>query len=690
MRTTRLVSCAVLTLLCGSCARGGGLPKTVDSAPCQAVPTIDGVIGDDEWQGVPVLKFDMSTIRLDPVSTGTRACELRVMNTASTLYLALRVPDQTVDDSLTPPVLDVAMLAFCQGKQVRPGDDRKIVATGIYRDKHVGVPGKDDVDDAKQDGRAVMARKSGFSTIEWAVPLDSGDPDDLRAKPGDSVRFNLTYIDAFQLPITKATMCGVYGVQLDRSDAWGSIHLAPNARDLADSAALASSWVEPIFRRLAGTPAARLRLAEISVPPGASMPAARAVVSFTYLDPGGKPREARAKLYLPETVRAAGKKVPLYFNSGYELPDGMERDFLKRGWVVVSPRDLSTNPLIRTVNPDVALMHMVRALPFVDDTRVVVGGGSAGGYTTLLVAAETFPLGGAAPDVPPVNYGYNAAYFFKQVDLAGPRPGSGNGARLPVMFAVATMLKSSLDVFGDNYDDPVYHANSPVTHVPTITCPVSVQWSTADMLVPVNQVGSRWVQPFETSRFPEGFTMLPERLLKSREGRLTLMDALPASEAEVFTLKVPEGTSREGDASHRAPASRECPVSSDRPWSIVVIDEGPPEPGVGHRKYEFHLTHDRFFELATSGKIAPRQLTAAKLERLMDRYAGQEWLPSRLKHLDVPESERADVLRGLRTYTSSDPANARTFAELYTHLAPARRVLEPQVVKELTGASARH
>ena len=34
----------------------------------------------------------------------------------------------------------------------------------------------------------------------------------------------------------------------------------------------------------------------------------------------------------------------------------------------------------------------------------------------------------------------------------------------------------------------------------------------------------------------------------------------------------------------------------------------------------------------------------------MDRYAGKEWLPSHLKHLDFPARERADVIRGLRTY----------------------------------------
>ena len=81
------------------------------------------------------------------------------------------------------------------------------------------------------------------------------------------------------------------------------------------------------------------------------------------------------------------------------------------------------------MNPDVALLHLARALPWVDDTRVVIGGGSAGGWMTLLLAAETFPLAGAAPDVPPVNWGYNGAYFFKQLDKAGPSGASA--ARVP-------------------------------------------------------------------------------------------------------------------------------------------------------------------------------------------------------------------------------------------------------------------
>jgi hypothetical protein len=118
-------------------------------------------------------------------------------------------------------------------------------------------------------------------------------------------------------------------------------------------------------------------------------------------------------------------------------------------------------------------------------------------------------------------------------------------------------------------------------------------------------------------------------------------------------------------------------------WSITVVDEGPPEPGMDHRKYDLLPTRTAFLERVSTGRIKTNQLTANKLERLMDRYVGKEWLPSRLKHLDFPDSERADVLRGLKTYVAASPANSRRFAELYSKLPAAKQVLERDVVKTL-------
>ena len=233
---------------------------------------------------------------------------------------------------------------------------------------------------------------------------------------------------------------------------------------------------------------------------------------------------------------------------------------------------------------------------------MIIAGGSAGGWMTLMLAAETFPLAGAAPDVPPVNWGYNGAYLFKQLDKNQPKAGAV--PRLPAFCSrSARCSRPAGPSTAPHYDDETWFAHSPVAHVPTITCPVSVYWTTADMLVPMNQVGPQWVQPFEKSKFPEGFTMDPAELMDSREGRLTLVDVLPASEYEVFNISVPKETAR-----HNAPGSagkaaiRALPTSAEKPWSITILDEGPPEPGLDHRKFELVFTRNEFLDRIRTGR----------------------------------------------------------------------------------------
>jgi hypothetical protein len=126
MTTSRLpLGVALLLSSLVSAAGAAELPKTITSAPCRVPPTIDGVIGADEWKGATAVKFDLKMIQFTPAGTTTWACELRVMNSANALYLALRVPDKTVNDTFSPPDMDFAVLAFCQGKEVAAGDDRK-------------------------------------------------------------------------------------------------------------------------------------------------------------------------------------------------------------------------------------------------------------------------------------------------------------------------------------------------------------------------------------------------------------------------------------------------------------------------------------------------------------------------------------------------------------------------------------
>ncbi|HEX3152045.1 MAG TPA: hypothetical protein VHR66_28485 [Gemmataceae bacterium] len=88
------------------------LPKSVASAPCTVPPTIDGILAPDEWKSAKHYSFDLEMIRLKPMAKENRACELWLMNSANALYIAFRIPDETLNASLNPIDIDFAVLAF--------------------------------------------------------------------------------------------------------------------------------------------------------------------------------------------------------------------------------------------------------------------------------------------------------------------------------------------------------------------------------------------------------------------------------------------------------------------------------------------------------------------------------------------------------------------------------------------------
>ena len=681
MRVLQLFLGFVAALVLGHCARADELPKRIQSNVCRIAPAIDGVIGDDEWQAAPPVEFEMKMVQLNSLDTATRVCQLRVMNSANGLYLALRVPDPTVNSSLAPLNTDVAILAFCQAVELHSGDDRKVMMPGLYVDKHFTEPGKD-ADDTQQDGRGAMAHDKGTCSMEWAIPLDSGDTNDIQLKPGDAVRLNLGYFDAFQSDL-KGTQVGVaWAGDLDHAANWGTLQLAADVPDDGGRAFKGPAWVETLFTNLASATVSRLRLIESALVSATPQPIAKALVEYTYLDTMGQEKLGKAKLYLPAGVQDGTTRFPLYYSAGYELDDHSSLMHMQRGFVVISPRDLKDNPLVQTINPDAALLHIARALPFVDDARVVIGGGSAGGYMTLMLAAETFPLAGAAADVPPVNWGYNAAYFLQRKNWNKSGDQASKTPDLPVFSSVAPIAEQAAKVYGDNTDDPIWFRNAPLSQLDTITCPVLVYWSTADMLVPIDQVGKDWVRPFDPAAFPQGFTMDPDKLCATPEGRLRALDALSAADYELFTLSE-EQVRRLIPGKDGSRESPELPFSHTKRWSIVILDEGAPQPQVGHVEHPVPWMRNTFIDQMTTGKIPATQLTLVKLERLMDRYAGKEWLPTRLKHLDLRDSERADVIRGLRLYVAAGADNAATFSDLYGQLPADRQVLEPDVYRAI-------
>ena len=183
--------------------------------------------------------------------------------------------------------------------------------------------------------------------------------------------------------------------------------------------------------------------------------------------------------------------------------------------------------------------------------------------------------------------------------------------------------------------------------------------------------------------------MDPAELSSSRQGRRP--EGRPCRRRlRILQLRVPD-RNRPAEHARRPRQARYLRAAGQRRqvWSIRILDEGPPEPGLDHRKFDLSFTRTEFLNAcSTQARLRAGQLTAAKLERLMDRYVGKEWLPSRLKHLDSPENERADVIRGLKTYVAASPENSNIQRSLRRLEPAARRVLEPEVIKQLETPSS--
>ena len=411
--------------------------------------------------------------------------------------------------------------------------------------------------------------------------------------------------------------------------------------------------------------------------------AGKITLRFRVRDVHGDPYVATADVFLPFAFADdPTQPLPVWFGCHYPVePPTAERHLQQRRCVVshrVQADAPGSNPFGRGPNSDYVLAHLVRGARFVDPTAIAYGGGSAGGAAALMAVAEGFPTCVAVALGPPVNSGYNAAYMHTVYPRFVADPPDNSVIQLiTAMFAQATTPWKA--IFGD-FGSQAALDHSAVAHVDRITCPVFVMTSTADFLVPVEQFSREFAEATLNDP-PKHVTIAAEDLDPSPRIAVRLVDVL-GDRADVRRIPLPEGAQIQQtlDLTLQTP---KLPVTVDdapadgRQWLVNFLDEGPIVLGATHGLYAVEADSEPFLRTAFSRGIGVEQLTPAKLDQLLDRYLGVEWLAEGYTHLDEPAAERADVVRGLELYCAQSQAHAQRFAEIYVGVDEARRVLPP-------------
>jgi hypothetical protein len=410
--------------------------------------------------------------------------------------------------------------------------------------------------------------------------------------------------------------------------------------------------------------------------------AGKLTLRFRVRDMRGDPHIARAEVYLP---RALGedphRRLPTWFGCWYEVEEPFVERQLQLGRVVFSPvgqpEAATANPFLRGPSTDYVLAHLARGASFVEPTAITYGGGSAGGAAALMAVAEAFPASAGVALGPPVNQGYEAAYMHVVYPRFVADPPQDHPTIQAITAAFAKASEPWRTVYGD-FGSQAAFDHSAVAHVDRITCPVFVMTSTADFLVPVEQFSREFARA-TLANPPRHVTIAAEDLDPSPRIAVRLLDVL-GDRADVRRVPLPDGarvqeTFDQTMQQPKLPVAMASAPATGKQWLVSFLDEGPIVLGATHGLHAVEADFEPFVDTALSTGIGIDQLTAPKLDQLLDRYSGVEWLAREFCHLDEPAAERADVLRGLALYCGQSQAHAQRFTDLYAKVDESRRTL---------------
>ncbi|MBQ4081467.1 MAG: prolyl oligopeptidase family serine peptidase, partial [Thermoguttaceae bacterium] len=189
----------------------------------------------------------------------------------------------------------------------------------------------------------------------------------------------------------------------------------------------------------------------------------REIISIAYINREGKVESRPIVLYRP--ANASGD-LPLVYVPHYPIDESAPvlKEYMARGWAAASPTEFKPEYNGQLADDNLvfnnAALYALRRRDGIDGQRIAVVGGSAGGYTALMLCELQMGVCAAVAHSPVANLYYNFAVYFRKCDELNAAAGEG-GLPVPVQGMISSTFRPINDGF-DGPDDPRWEALSPV------------------------------------------------------------------------------------------------------------------------------------------------------------------------------------------------------------------------------------
>ncbi|MEF3084528.1 hypothetical protein [Bacillus altitudinis] len=230
------------------------------------------------------------------------------------------------------------------------------------------------------------------------------------------------------------------------------------------------------------------------------------IIDIKYIKSNGEIGTRQIVLYKPANAQG---DIPVIFVPHYAV-DENTADFvayIKNGWAAASPYNVKNeyNGILATDDLvfNNAALYTLRNMNGIDKQRIAMVGGSAGGYTTLMLSQLHMGTVASIANAPIANMYFNAHVYFPKADEINRNSGLFD-FKMPVQGMISKSFQPINDIL-TNKNDPLWEALSPVSMAKAFSSPIVINHNTADILVPVDQITKKYTYDDNDGTLPKGF-----------------------------------------------------------------------------------------------------------------------------------------------------------------------------------------